>query len=70
MKEEMKDTQNEIKQNIQETVTGRKSGLKAIIWNKGKKQTSNQNRIKKQEFKKVKSLTNLWDNLNVPISEL
>ena len=33
----MKDTQNEIKQNIQEpTVTGMKPGLKAMIWNKSK----------------------------------
>ena len=38
MKEQMKDTQNEIKQNIQEpTVTGMKPGLKAMIWNKRKK---------------------------------
>ena len=37
MKEQMKDTQNEIKQNIQEpTVTGMKPGLKAMIWNKSK----------------------------------
>ena len=38
MKKQMKDTQNEIKQNIQEpTVTGRKPWLKAMIWNKWKK---------------------------------
>ena len=37
MKEQMKDTQNEIKQNIQGTVTGRKPGLKAMIWNKREK---------------------------------
>ena len=38
MKEEMKATQNEIKQNIQEsTVKGRKLGLKSAIWNKRKK---------------------------------
>ena len=38
MKEQMKDTQNEMKQNIWEpTVTGRKPGLKSMIWNKRKK---------------------------------
>ena len=38
MKEQMKDTQNEIKQNIQGTnSSGRKPGLKATIWNKRKK---------------------------------
>ena len=37
MKEQMKDTQSEIKQNIQPTVTGKKPGLKTTIWNKRKK---------------------------------
>ena len=38
MKEQMKDTQNEIKQNIQGTnSSGRKPGLKSTIWNKRKK---------------------------------
>ena len=39
MKEEMKDTQSEIKQNIQgkKTVKGRKPGLKSMIWDKRKK---------------------------------
>ena len=38
MKEEMKATQSELKENIQEpTVTGRKPGLKSMIWNKRKK---------------------------------
>ena len=37
VKTQMKDTQNEIKQNIRDpTVTGRKPGLKSI-WNKRKK---------------------------------
>ncbi|KAF6104264.1 hypothetical protein HJG60_011254 [Phyllostomus discolor] len=40
MKEEMKGTQNKIKQNIQEsTVKGRKPGPKSMIWNKRKKET-------------------------------
>ena len=37
MKEEMKATQSEIKENIQGTVKGRKPGLKSMIWNKRKK---------------------------------
>ena len=39
MEEQVKDTQSEIKQNIQWTnsVTGRKPGLKSMIWNKRKK---------------------------------
>ena len=55
MKEQMKATQTEIKQNIQGTkVKGRKPGLKSMIWNKKKKSTSNQNRMKNQEFKKMR----------------
>ena len=37
MKDQMKDTQNEIKQNIQGTNSGRKPGLRSTIWNKKKK---------------------------------
>ena len=37
MKKQMKDTQNEIEQNIQGTNSDRKPGLKATIWNKRKK---------------------------------
>ena len=44
-------------------MTGRKPGLKASNWNKRKKETSIQKERKKQEFEKVKRLTNLWDNL-------
>ena len=54
-KEEVKAMKSEIKKNIQEpTVKGRKPGLKSTIWNKGNKYTFNQNRMKKQEFKKKK----------------
>ena len=43
---------------------GRKSGLISMIWNKRKKETSNQSRMKKQEHtKKEERLRNLWDNL-------
>ena len=34
------------------TVTGRKLGLKSTIWSRRKKETSNQNRMKKQEYLK------------------
>ena len=38
MKEQMKDTQSEVKKIFREpTVTGRKPGLKSAIWNKRKK---------------------------------
>ena len=38
MKKQRKDSQNEIKQNIQEPkVTGQKPGLKAMFWNKREK---------------------------------
>ena len=34
------------------TVTGRKLGLKSTVWTRRKKETFNQKRMKKQEFKK------------------
>ena len=37
LKKQMKDTQNEIEQNIQGTNSDRKPGLKATIWNKKEK---------------------------------
>ena len=52
---EVKSVQSKIKKNIQEpTVKGRKLGLKSTIWSRRKKLTFNQNRMKKQEFKKKK----------------
>ena len=45
------------------TVKGRKPGLKSTIWSRRKKETVNQNRRKKQEFRKNEErLRNLWDN--------
>ena len=41
---------------------GRKLGLKSTMWSRRKKETSNQNRKKKQEFKTMRRLRNLWDN--------
>ena len=62
MKEQMKDTQNEIKQDIQGTNSDRKEPRTQIycfedsklFGTKGINKTSNQYRMKKQEFKKVK----------------
>ena len=42
---------------------GWKPGLKSMIWSRRKKQTFNQDRMKKQELKKTEEmLRNLWDN--------
>ena len=46
------------------TLKGRKLELKSMIWTRRKKETFNQNRMKKEEFKKnEEKLRNLWDNL-------
>ena len=43
-------------------VMGRELGLKSMVWARRKKETSNQKRMKKQEFKKNETrLRNLWD---------
>ena len=45
------------------TVKGRKLGLKSTAWSRRKKETFNQNRMKKQEFKKKEErLMNFQDN--------
>ena len=36
------------------TGMGRKLGLKSIVWTRRKKETSNQKRMKKQEFRKMR----------------
>ena len=42
----------EIKKNVQGTSSdGKKPGLKSMVWSRRKKETFNQNRMKKQEFK-------------------
>ena len=51
-------------------MTGRKPGLKSMVWSRRKKETSNQKRLKKQEFKKMKrGLGTSRTSLNVPTSE-
>ena len=46
------------------TVKGRKLGLKSMVWTRSKEQTINQNRMKKQEFKKKngEKLRNFQEN--------
>ena len=52
------------------TVTGRKPGLKSMMWTRRKEETFNQNRMKKQEFRKMRrGLETSRTSLNVPTSE-
>ena len=49
---------------------GRKLGLKSMVWTRRKKETFNQNRMKKQEFKKMRrGLETSGTTLNIPTSE-
>ena len=51
----VKAMQSEIKENVQgTTVTGRKPALESMVWTRRKKETFNQDRMKKQEFKKTR----------------
>ena len=53
LNEKMKTMLSEIKENVWEPIVmGRKPGLKLMVWTRKKKETSNQKRMKKQEFKK------------------
>ena len=53
--EEVKTMRSEIKENAQGTNSdGGKPGLESMVWRSRKKETFNQNRMKKQEFKKIK----------------
>ena len=53
------------------TVMGRKLGLKSMAWNRIKKETFNQNRMKKQELIKMRrGLGTSRTSLNIPTSEL
>ena len=52
------------------TVMGRKLGLKSTVWTRRKKETSNQKRMKKQEFGKMRrGLRTSRTSLNIPTSE-
>ena len=67
----MKAMQSEIKKIYREpTVKGRKLGLKSTVQSRRKKETFNQNRMKKQDFKKLRrGLGTSRTTLNVPTSE-
>ena len=53
--EKMKAVLSEIKENVQGTNSdGKKPGLKSLVWTRKKKQTFNQNRMKKKEFGKMR----------------
>ena len=52
------------------TVIGRKPGLRSIVWSSRKKETFNQNRMKKQEFKKMRrGVGTSRTSLNIPTSD-
>ena len=52
-------------------VMGRKLELKSMVWTRRKKETSNQKRMKKQEFKKLRrGLGTSRTSLNVLTSKL
>ena len=51
-------------------VMQRKLGLKSTVWTRRKKETSNQKRMKKEEFGKMRGLGTSRTSLNVPTSEL
>ena len=52
------------------TVMGRKPGLRSTVWTRTMKETFNQNRMKKREFKKMKrGLGTSGTTLNVSTSE-
>ena len=53
--EKMKAMLRETKENVQGTnMMRRKLGLKSMVWTRRKKETSNQKRMKKQEFGKMR----------------
>ena len=52
-------------------VMRRKLGLKSTVWNRKKKETSNQKRMKKQEFGKMRrGLGTSRTSRNIPTSKL
>ena len=71
--EKMKPMLRETKENMyrEPIVMRRKLGLKSMVWTRSKKETSNQKRMKKQEFRKMRrGLGTSRTPLNVPTSEL
>ena len=66
--EKMKAMLSETKENVQGTNSdGKETGLKSMVWTRRKKETSNQKRMKQQEFKKMRTgLGTSRTSLNVP----
>ena len=54
IEEKVKAMQSEIKKNREPIVMGRKLELKSTVWTRRKKEPSNQKRMKKQEFGKMR----------------
>ena len=71
IQKEVKVMQSEIKKNIQGTTSkGKEIRFQSMIWNKKKKETFNQNRMKKEEFKKMRrGLGASGTTLNIPKSK-
>ena len=70
IEEKVKAMQSEIKDNVQGTNSaGRKQRLKSTVESRRKKETFNQNRMKKQEFKKMRGLGTSRTSLNIPVSK-
>ena len=72
IEEKVKAMKSEMKRNVQGTkVKGRKPRLKSTGCTKRKKETFNQNRMKKQEFLKMRRATGTSrTSLNITTSEL
>ena len=69
--EKMKAMLRETKENVQGTNSdGKETGLKSTVWTRRKKETFNQKRMKKQEFKKMRrGLGTSRTSLNIPTSK-
>ena len=70
--EKMKPMPRETKEMYREPIVmGRKLELKSMLWTRRKKETSNQKRMKKQEFGKMRrGLGTSRTSSNIPTSEL
>ena len=69
--EKMKTMLSEKKENVQGTNSdGKETGTQIMVWTRRKKETSNQKRMKKQEFKKMRrGLGTSRTSLHAPTSE-
>ena len=71
MEEKIKAMKIEIKENVQGTNSDGKETGTQPVWTRRKKQTFNEDRMKKQEFKKMRrGLGTSRTSLNIPTSEL